>query len=311
MHESYVSYRNFFYLKVAAVLCITAIVAYALHQPSEPPSGSSWLGYTLGTVGAGLIGWLAWFGVRKRRYSGTQDRLVGWLSAHIYLGASLIVITTLHSGFQLGWNVHSLAYVLTLLVVTNGFYGLYVYLVYPRELAANRAGMTREAMISEVAELDRECLSLADQVDKQAHKVVLQSIEETVLGGAVLEQLFGDPARRSASAGINKSLEQMREKIEARVARGVPQLQNLEHQDATAISFLAEHMIVDGGGPQRLEKITQLFGLITRKRAMVERIQRDIQLQSRLAFWLYLHVPLSIGLLAALLCHVFAVFFYW
>ena len=311
MHESYVSYRNFFYLKVATLLCVVVIVMYVLHQPSEPPNGGSWLGYTLGSAGAGLIAWLAWFGVRKRRYSRNQGRLVGWLSAHIYLGTALIVVTTLHSGFQLGWNIHSLTYVLTLLVVVNGFYGLYVYLVYPRELAANRAGMTRSAMIAEVAELDRECLALADQVDKEAHKVVLQSIEQTVLGGGVWEQLFGDPARRSASSGINKSLEQVREKIEARIARGVPQLHNLEDQDATAISFLAEHMIADGGGPQRLEKITQLFGLITRKRTMVERIQRDIQLQSRLAFWLYVHVPLSIGLLAALLCHVIAVFFYW
>ncbi|MCC6707762.1 MAG: hypothetical protein IT492_09390 [Gammaproteobacteria bacterium] len=311
MHESYVSYRNFFYLKVAAALCAVAIVVYGLHQPHEPPNGGTWLGYTLGTLGAAMMGWLAWFGVRKRRYSGTQGRLVSWLSAHIYLGAALLVIVTLHSGFQLGWNVHSLAYVLTVLVVFSGFYGLYVYVAYPRELAANRGGLTREAMIAEVAELDRECLTLADEVDKEAHKVVLQSIEETVLGGSALEQLFGDPARRSASVGINKSLDAVRQKIEARVARGVPNLQSLEDQDATAISFLAEHMIADGGGPERLEKITRLFELITRKRAMVERIQRDIQLQSRLAFWLYLHVPLSIGLLAALFCHVFAVFFYW
>ena len=310
MHESYVSYRNFFYLKVAAALCALAVIVYGLHQPHEPPNGGTWLGYTLGVLGAGLTGWLAWFGVRKRRYSGTQGLLAGWLSAHIYLGAALLVIVTLHSGFQLGWNVHSLAYVLTVLVVTSGFYGLYVYVAYPRELATNRAGSTREAMIAEVAELDRECLTLADEVDKEAHKVVLQSIEETVLGGSVFDQLFGDPARRSAAAGINKSLDAVRQKVEARVARGVPQIQNIENQDATAISFLAEHMIADGGGPQRLEKITRLFELITRKRAMVERIQRDIQLQSRLAFWLYLHVPLSIGLLAALFCHVFAVFFY-
>ena len=311
MQESYVNYRNFFYLKVALGLCALAILAYGLHHPSEPPNGGTWLGYTLGTLGAALIAWLAWFGVRKRRYSGTQDRLVAWLSAHIYLGSTLVVITTLHAGFQLGWNVHSLAYLLTLLVVASGFYGLYAYVSYPRELAANRGGTTREAMIADVAELDRECLTLADEVDKEAHKVVLQSIEETVLGGSVLEQLFGDPARRSASVGLNKSLDQVRQKIEARIARGVPQIQNLQEQEATAISFLAEHLIADGGGPQRLENITRLFELITRKRALVERIQRDIQLQSRLAFWLYLHVPLSIGLLAALFCHVFAVFFYW
>lgn len=311
MHESYVSYRNFFFLKVAAGLCALAILVYGLHTPSEPPNGGTWLGYTLGALGLGIILWLAWFGVRKRRYSGTQDRLVAWLSAHIYLGGALVVVATLHSGFQLGWNVHSLAYVLLMLVIGSGFYGLYTYVAYPRLLAANRAGMTREAMIAEVAELDRESLVLADEVDKEAHRVVLQSIEETVLGGSWLEQLFGDPTRRSASAALNTSLDAVKKKIEMRVARGVPQIQQLEDQEATAISFLAEHMIADGGGPERLEKITRLFELITRKRALVERIQRDIQLQSRLAFWLYLHVPLSMGLLAALACHVIAVFFYW
>ncbi len=44
MHESYVSYRNFFYLKVAAALCATAIVVYGLYQPHEPANGGTWLG---------------------------------------------------------------------------------------------------------------------------------------------------------------------------------------------------------------------------------------------------------------------------
>lgn len=307
MLESFLSYRRYFYLKIALALCVGAALAYALHHPSGPPNGSTWLGYTLGTLGAALIGWLAWFGVRKRHYHGTNNRLVGWLSAHIYLGASLIVIVTLHSGFQLGWNVHSLAYVLTLLVVASGFYGLYTYISYPRRLATNRGGMTRDSMIADVAELDRECLALADGVGQGAHKVVLQSIEQTVLGGSLLEQLWGDPARRSATAGISQGLDEVRR----RVARGAPQIAHAEDDEKTAIAFLAEHMMADGGGPGRLEKIARLFDLITRKRNLVERIQRDIQYQSRLAFWLYLHVPLSVALLAALFTHVFAVFFYW
>lgn len=311
MHQSFLSYRNFFYLKIALGLCGLAILAYALHDPADPPNGGTWLGYTLGSLGAALIGWLAWFGVRKRHYHGTSNRLVAWLSAHVYLGASLIVIATLHSGFQFGWNVHTLAYVLTMLVIASGFYGLYAYVTYPRLLAANRGGLTREAMISEVAELDRESLALADQVGKDAHKVVLQSIDETVLGGPVWEQLFGDPARRSSSGGVTRELEDVRKRIESRMERAAAPLAEAENQDATAISFLAGHMMADGGGPERLEKIRRLFDLISRKRMLVERIQRDIQYQARLAFWLYLHVPLSVGLLAALFAHVFAVFFYW
>jgi hypothetical protein len=309
MHESFLSYQRFLYLKIALAICGVAILAYALHEPVEPPSGDSWLGYTLGTLGAGLIGWLAWFGIRKRRYH-AEHRLVAWLSGHVYLGMSLIVVVTLHTGFQLGWNVHTLAYALTMLVIASGFYGLYAYISYPAQLTANRGGLSRDSMIREVAELDRECLVLADQVGKDAHKIVLQSIDETVLGGSALEQLFGDPKRRSGSASVGQGLEEVRRKIEARIARATPQVTEVEHQDATAISFLAGHMLADGGGPERLDKIRQLFDLITRKRGLVERIQRDIQYQARLAFWLYLHVPLTIALLAALFAHIFAVFFY-
>ena len=311
MHQSFLTYRNFFYLKIALGVCALSSVVYGLHSPVESPNGGTWLGYTLGTAGAGLIGWLAYFGVRRRHYHGTQNLLVAWLSAHVYLGSSLLVVTTLHTGFQLGWNIHSLAYVLTMLTVFSGFYGLYCYVSYPRQLTANRGGLTREAMISEVAELDRECLALADQVGKDAHNVVLHSIEETVLGGTVWDQLFGDPARRSGGVGVSQGLDEIRKKIELRMERGAPQLADVEDQQATAISFLAEHMLADGRAPERLEKIRRLFDLITRKRATVERIQRDIQFQSRLGFWLYLHVPLTVALLAALFAHVFSVFFYW
>lgn len=311
MHESFVSHRNFFYLKIALALCAAAILAYALHEPADPPNGGTWLGYTLGAIGAGLVGWLAWFGVRKRRYGGNAGFVAAWLSAHIYLGSALLVVVTLHSGFQLGWNVHTLAYVLIWLVVVTGFYGLYTYVAYPAAMSANRGGMTREQMIAEIAELDRECLQLADGVGQEAHQVVLRSIEETVLGGSVLEQLFGDPARRSASPSLAQGLDDIRRKIEARVAREVPDLSEVRDTEMTAIGFLAGQVMSEGAGPERLEKIRRLFDLITRKRALVERVQRDIQYQARLQCWLYAHVPLSVGLLVALSIHVLSVFFYW
>ena len=104
----------------------------------------------------------------------------------------------------------------TLAVVASGFYGLYAYVTYPRQLAANRGGITREAMIAEVAELDRECLTLSDQVGKDAHQVVLHSIEATVLGGTVWEQLFADPARRAGVVAPSHGLEEIRRRIASR-----------------------------------------------------------------------------------------------
>jgi len=55
----------------------------------------TWLGYTLGSIGALLILWLMFFGYRKRTYNNNVGTLRGRLSAHVYLGTCLIFLATL------------------------------------------------------------------------------------------------------------------------------------------------------------------------------------------------------------------------
>ncbi len=142
MQGSILVLRNFRYLKITAALVIGAIVIYVAHTPLGQPNGGTWVGYTLGTVGALLIVWLAFFGIRKRRYGMGKLTLQEWLSAHVYLGLGLIVIASLHAGFQFGWNVHTLAYVFMVIVILSGVYGLFLYLRLPSEMARNRGGLT-------------------------------------------------------------------------------------------------------------------------------------------------------------------------
>ena len=84
--------------------------------------------------------WLAFLGVRKRRYSSTVGTVEGWTSAHVYLGLAVLVVATLHSAAQVGWNVHTLSYVLLWLVVLSGAVGIQSYVMLPRLLARNREG---------------------------------------------------------------------------------------------------------------------------------------------------------------------------
>src|SRR5690606_17526693 len=128
MNESILVYRRLLFLKLALVVAAAALLAYGLHQPVGIPSGGTWLGYVLGSAGALLILWLMWFGVRKRRYGPGRVKLEAWLSGHVYLGLSLLVVATLHTGFQFGWNVHTLAYGLMLAVIASGIFGLYAYI---------------------------------------------------------------------------------------------------------------------------------------------------------------------------------------
>src|SRR5690606_30797663 len=99
---------------------LVSILLYAWPVYAEPRNGGTWQGYTLGTIGALLIGWLLWLGVRKRRYAKGSGTVQGWVSAHVYLGSALLVVATLHAGFQLGWNIHSLAYLLMVAVILSG-----------------------------------------------------------------------------------------------------------------------------------------------------------------------------------------------
>ena len=51
--------------------------------------------------------------------------------------------------------------------------------------------------------------------------------------------------------------------------------------------------------------------LLDEKARVLTRVRRDISYKAMMDIWLYLHVPLSFGLLAALLAHVISVFFLW
>ena len=122
-HQSLLEYKNGRYLKLAIGLCVLAIGAYVWHEPPTvylKPYGGTWLGYTFGTV---LILWLMLLGVRKRGYRFATGSLQGRTSAHVYIGTSLLVIVTLHTAFEFGWNVHTAAYALMEIVIVSGMIG--------------------------------------------------------------------------------------------------------------------------------------------------------------------------------------------
>ena len=122
----------------------------------------------------------------------------GWVSAHVYLGASLIIIATLHCGFEFGWNIHTLAYVLMLLVIGSGIFGVYAYLRYPGFMTSNLAGETLETMLLKVSDLERKCkrvaLELPDEVNTLFANASERAAKASALGGNFRRQLAGvDP----------------------------------------------------------------------------------------------------------------------
>jgi len=275
-HEGFLRHRNFRWLKIGLFLSLLAIVGYFMIDVYPRHNGGSWYGYTLGTIGALLILWLTMLGVRKRAMTRGAWSLKAWTSAHVYLGLSLVVIATLHTGFQFGWNVHTLAYALMMLVILSGVYGITVYATLPDELSDNRSAMTKSQMIDVITKLDRQLQLAAQPLGHADTEVVSLSLREDPFRAGLLRRLSGsERGCRNARA-----VEQLRARL------------------ATAT----------GDEEDALRAVVQL---LERKAAALMRIRRAMRIRAMLEVWLFIHVPITFALIAALAVHIISVFFYW
>lgn len=275
-HRTVLEYQRYRWLKVTLLILLISIGGYVWYASPVGRYGGTLMGYGLGTLGALIILLLLWFGIQKRRFKANSGNLQGWLSAHVYLGTSLIVIATLHTGFQVGWNVHTLAYVLMMGVIISGFYGIYAYLRVPGLMTENRAEDTFDSLILKIADIDREAQRLAIQMPDNINQAVQESIKNTRIGGGLVAQLSGK-------------------------VRGCP--------TDRAVALCKSSVREIKGDAAKVN--TDLYAMLLRKQKLVARARTDIRYKAVMDLWLYFHVPLSIALLAALIAHVVAVFFYW
>lgn len=267
-HVSFLKHRGFRWLWIALALSGASIAGYALIDQQPRPNGGSWYGYTLGTIGLMLIIWLSLLGVRKRRINPGAWSLKAWTSAHVYLGLSLVVVGTLHTGFQIGWNVHTLAYVLMLLVIATGIYGVIVYATLPASLSANRREMTRAQMLEALTAIDRQLESAAQPLARAEADLVIAALEQDTFQSSALARLTGRHPRcatRRALAGM-------------------------------------------GGGSEAAGRVV---ALLEKRREQLAQIREALRIRALLEVWLFIHIPLTIALIAALTAHVISVFYYW
>jgi hypothetical protein len=294
VHQSFLNFRGFRYGISALFLGLAAWLAYAFDVPRAPPSGGTVLGYTLGTISGVLVLYLSWYGVRRRSFRARVGSAAGWLSAHVYLGLAVLLIATLHSGFQFGANVHTVTYVLLVLVVVTGGWGVYTYARYPNLMIRQRGTASRDEVYERIRELDRRALRLAQPMDPGTRRLVEEAVRRTQLGGDIWAQLL---ARDDSAIVVPGS-----KPLSARVVSN-------RNQQVLIDRLAGLHA---AARDRKLEaRLQELLDVASQKAVMVRRFQRDIQLQGLLQFWLYIHLPLCLGLLAALLAHVLSVFFYW
>ncbi|MEO6715676.1 MAG: hypothetical protein ABIM50_00290 [Novosphingobium sp.] len=270
-HEGFLRHARFRWLKLALAVSLISLVGYVAADGKVRPYGGSWYGYTLGTIGALLIVWLALLGIRKRAMTRGRWSLKAWTSAHVYLGLALIVIATLHTGFQFGWNIHTLAYALMMLVILSGIFGAVAYASLPAALSNNREQMTLGEMVGGIQAIDRQLLDAAQPLTQDYALLVLAATVQSPFDPGLVSRLSG----RFPHCATQR-----------------------------AIEFLN---LADITNPA----VGRVETLLLRRKAQLDRLQRQMRLKALLEVWLYLHIPATIGLIAALIAHIVSVFYYW
>ena len=285
-HQTFLAYSRYRFLGLAGLLSVAAIALYVVDRPyGGNRYGGTWVGYILGTAGALLILWLTWYGIHKRRYIAIGHPLAGLLSAHVYFGLALLIVATLHTGFHFGWNIHTLAYVLMCLVIASGLFGVYCYARYPRLMTENRGGMSLQQMLGSISILDQQLRERAMPLDEQSAAVIDRAIETSMIGGSVWRQLSGNYRDCPTGAAIGYFKAAVNQPLD---------LPDDPHSQVFVLPIEA-----------------QILVLLNEKSSLLNRARRDVTYQAMLEVWLYLHVPVSFMLLAALLAHVVSVFFLW
>ena len=275
-HDGFLRHDGYFWLKLASAISLLAWLAYMLIDANPRPNGGTAYGYFLGVVSVGIILWLTALGIRKRNISRSKYSLKAWTSAHVYLGLSLIILATLHTGFQFGWNVHTLAYVAMMLVIGTGVFGIVAYARLPKAMSSNRGELTQPQMLINIGAIDRQLHDAAQPLDRHHSDIVRMSMEDSPVGGGVLRRLKGD----QASCGTARALAALSEEVKT-------------------------------AGPLADKRLVQIVGLLERKSAALGVARRHVRLRTLLELWLYIHVPATFLLIAALVAHIISVFYYW
>jgi hypothetical protein len=277
-HRPFLQWRRGLYGKVAAAITVVCIILYAAQRPAGPPNGGTTLGYVFGTLAASLVLWLAWFGIRRRRYGGTEN-LEAVLSAHVYFGLGVVVLAALHAGFRFHWNVHTLAFILLVLVAASGAFGTYSFMRFPGLMTRNRNGATLTTMTAELAATDMKCRQLALALPDDILSLVEAAVTPVPIGNGFAALLSGSRHQRAA------------ERTLAVIAR--IQALPAEGQVTSPASVLP------------------LVQALAQRLVLMQRLRRDQRYRAMMLQWRAVHVPLTVGLVVALCIHVIVVFFDW
>jgi hypothetical protein len=161
-----------------------------------------------------------------------------------------------------------------------------------------RGNLRRSEFLRQIGELDGSALELAERISP------------------LITQLLAEGARRT-DLGSGSLWKQLRGRDESTLLLGIGSAPRRSHLVPNTNQRALIHALAElrpgrsSGNEVALSSIQKLLELVGSKAGLLQRLRRETQLAALLRIWLFLHVPLCCGLLAALCIHVVTVFLYW
>lgn len=275
MGTSFLTYGSGRWFWISFASAVGLVLHYVNYRSRTVAYGGSIEGLLYGVVGTALIGVLMYLGFRRRSYSSHTGTLQGWLSAHVYLGLLTLLVIPLHAGFRFGWDVHTLAFVLLAIVVLSGVGGVLLYRILPSRLTKFEARQQADKIDPQLARL------LADM-----HALVKD--KSNALVDIYRAELAASQQRMPSGWSLLRG--QTRDILAERSA-----------------DLAAKAAVV----PLEEQATFQVLSQLLLKKAQLEvNLLQQMQLRNALKAWLYVHVPVSIAMVGAVVVHLIVVFWY-
>jgi hypothetical protein len=246
------------------------------------PGGGSRPGLTLGTAGGLLILFEFALWPRKlfrRLRLGTAR---AWMRAHIWLGLLCVPLAVLHTGLRLGGPLSTALLAVLAAVIVSGVFGLALQQFLPRLVLERVPAETVASQIEHV--MDQQALALE------------RMIEAACVGGGAAPAVTADGAEPLRAF--------FRDQVAGYLRRGRASRSPLRLAARSEVLFGHLRAQVGPTGGACVDEMERLCGQ-----------RRQLDLQSRLQFWLHswlcLHLPLSVALVVLLFVHVAGALKYW
>ena len=259
------------------------------HRRLDGPSGGTAEGLIFGFAGFAMMLFALLLGARKRVRTMRIGRAYWWTQGHVWFGLLSFPVILLHGGFKPEFWGGTLTQVIMwafVAVWVSGIVGLILQQIMPTRLL-NHVPMETvyEQLDHIIAQLRSEAAgivrSATDKTEEQAYEV------EAVPAGAATAVA---PARTGTEAEA-KLATFYQAQVEPVLADRIPKTAMLRSERASAQAF---SQLRDTMPPALKKPVDELAELVEQRRQLA----RQKSLHHVLHGWLFVHVPLSYGLMA-------------